>query len=54
MYILLDMHNYAQIVTPEGEFIIGSNQISIADISDAWLKIASEFKSFDNIGDMDL
>ena len=51
MYILLDMHNYCRRnLTLEDVFYeIGSTEVPLATVGDVWKKLATEFKSYNNI-----
>lgn len=49
--VLLDMHNSCRrfVDGSSVEYIIGSPQVSIANVADVWKKLALEFKDFENI-----
>lgn len=53
LWVLLDMHNYGRRLIPfttsGTKYIIGSPQVSIANVADVWKKLATEFKDYDNI-----
>lgn len=49
LYVLLDMHNYGRRIVKGKSEIIGSVNLSIAHLADAWQKIAEQFKDKDNI-----
>ncbi len=49
MYIILDLHNYGRYRINGTDEIIGSNQVSVANVRDVWTKLADEFKDETNI-----
>src|SRR5690606_19637190 len=49
VFIILDMHNYGRRKIDGTTHIIGSSEVSIEDVADAWGKLAKEFKSYTNI-----
>lgn len=49
LLIILDMHNYGRRYIDGKHHIIGSPEVSIADVADAWRRLADEFKDYDNI-----
>jgi len=49
LWVIPDMHNYARRTVDEKSELIGSEKVSIEDVSDAWAKLASAFKSKENI-----
>lgn len=49
LLVILDMHNYGRRHINGTRQIIGSPGLSIADIADAWKRLAEEFKDYDNI-----
>ena len=49
MYVLLDLHNSGRYIINGNEEIIGSSNLSIADVRDVWTKLANEFKNETNI-----
>src|SRR5690606_29065306 len=48
MLIILDMHNYGRRKIDGEEFLIGTPEVKIKHVADAWRKIAFEFKSYSN------
>lgn len=49
VWVILDMHNYGRRTYSGDTTIIGSPSLTIAHVADAWGKLASEFKDYDNI-----
>lgn len=49
LWVILDMHNYGRRTYSGDTTIIGSPSLTIAHAGDAWAKLASEFKDYDNI-----
>ncbi len=49
LWVILDMHNYGRRHMSGKSYIIGEPELSIAHVADAWQKLATEFKSYDNI-----
>src|SRR5690606_33110246 len=49
MLIILDMHNYGRRKINGEEFLIGTPEVKIKHVADAWRKLAAEFKSYSNI-----
>jgi len=49
LWIILDMHNYCRRYVNGSSYIIGSSQVTIAHVADAWAKLAGEFKGYKNI-----
>ena len=47
--VLLDLHNYCRYSINGTEQIIGSNNLSIANVKDVWTRLANEFKNDTNI-----
>ncbi len=49
LLVIPDMHNYCRRNINGKSEIIGSSELSIADVADVWKKLAAGLKSFDNI-----
>ncbi len=49
LLVILDMHNYGRRHINGSSQIIGSPGLSIADVADAWHRLAEEFKDYNNI-----
>ncbi len=49
VWVILDLHNYGRRLIDGTEQLIGSPQLSVADVGDVWRKLAGEFKEYDNI-----
>jgi len=49
MWVILDMHNYGRRHMDGSSRIIGSPGLTVADVEDAWKRLAVEFKNFTNI-----
>ncbi len=49
MQVILDLHNYGRYRLNGSDEIIGSDQVSIANVKDLWTKLAAEFKGETNI-----
>lgn len=49
MLILLDMHNYGRRKFKGTQYVIGSAALPTATVTDVWVKLANELKSFNNI-----
>lgn len=49
LLIILDMHNYCRRYENGTRHIIGSKEVSIDHVADAWARLASEFKGYTNI-----
>lgn len=49
LWVILDMHNYCRRVLDGKMEIIGTPDLSIAHVADAWLKLTQKFKSKENI-----
>lgn len=49
LLIIPDMHNYGRRNERDSLYIIGSQEVTIGHVADAWEKLAAELKSYDNI-----
>jgi len=49
IFIILDMHNYGRRKIDGTTYIIGSSEVPVEYVADAWGKLANEFKSYTNI-----
>lgn len=49
MYVIPDMHNYCRYTLDGVSYIIGSSEVTIGHIKDAWAKLADELKDEPNI-----
>ncbi|TYR37752.1 glycoside hydrolase family 5 protein [Sphingobacterium phlebotomi] len=49
VWIIPDMHNYCRRYVGGTRYIIGSSEVTISHLADAWRKLAAELKSYNNI-----
>lgn len=49
VWVIPDMHNYCRRYVDKTRYIIGSPEVTISHLADAWRKLAVELKSYNNI-----